>query len=134
MDNSGIIFNAGINHSIVLSPKYTFEFGGFYLSDQPQGIITISPQSNIFAGIQRSFAQKRGTLRVSVSDIFKSQQWEKRTLFSNIDATFKNTWDSRQFRLTLSWKFGKQTITGERRRKNASEEEKNRIQMEGSRG
>lgn len=134
VDNSGVIFNASINHSIILSKNYTLEFGGFYLSDQPQGIITISPQANFTFGIQRSFAQKRGTLRVSMSDVFKTQQWEKRTLFSNIDARFKNTWDSRQFRLTLNWKFGKQTVTGERRRKSASEEEKSRIQMEGSRG
>jgi iron complex outermembrane recepter protein len=130
VNNSGLIFNASINHSITMPRNYTLEFGGFYLSDQPQGIITIAPQANFNIGLQKQVFQKRGTIRLSFSDVFHTQQWNRITRFANIDASFNTTWDSRQVRLNLSWKFGKQTVPAERRRRSSSEEEKNRIQMD----
>lgn len=69
-------------------------------------------------------------MRLGFSDVFRGQQWNRITRFANIDASFNSTWDSRQVRLTLGWKFGRQTIPAERRRRSASEEEKNRIQMD----
>ncbi|HYF29557.1 MAG TPA: TonB-dependent receptor [Chitinophagaceae bacterium] len=130
VDNSGFIVNASINHTISLPKNYIIEFGGFYLSKQPQGIITIAPQGNLNIGVQKPFFQKRGIARLTFSDVFRTQQFKKDTRFANIDASFKNTFDSRQVRLSISWKFGKQTVPAERRRRSASEEEKSRIQIE----
>lgn len=130
VNNSGVILNASLNQSITLPRSYTLEFSGFYLSEQPQGIITIAPQANVNIGIQKQFLQKRGTVRLSFADIFRTQQWNRETRFANIEALFNSRWDSRQVRLNLSWKFGKQTVPGERKRKTSSEEEKNRVQMD----
>ncbi len=130
VDNSGVIFNASINHSISLPKNYTIEVGGFYLSNQPQGIITVAPQANLNIGVQKLFAQKRGTFRITFSDVFHTQQFKKITRFANVDAVFQNIFDSRQVRFGLTWKFGKQTVPSERRRKSASEDEKNRIQID----
>lgn len=130
VNNSGAIYNVSINHSITLPRNYTIDLNGFYLSKQPQGIITISPQANVNIGLQKQFLQKRASIRLTFSDLFHTQQWEKITRFANINAGFKSTWDSRQVRLNISWKFGKQTVQAERKRKTSSEDEKSRVQID----
>jgi len=85
------------------------------------------PNSQIDLGLQRSFWKTNGTLRVVYSDIFKGSQANS---FQNIgDFTIRNYsyFETRQVKLSFSYKFSSGNSKGPRARTSALENESGRI-------
>jgi iron complex outermembrane receptor protein len=123
-------FNLNSVNSFILSPTLTAELALNYLSGQQQGLLNIENIGwRLSPGIQKTFAEKKGTIKLSVSDLFKTRKWNYTTQFGNIDASYTSRTDSRVVTLSLGWKFGKKTVAQERKRKTSAEEEKGRVQF-----
>ncbi len=58
-------------------------------------------------GAGKSILRKKMDIRLSVTDIFNTQRWRQHVDFGRVNYNYLRKWESRNFRLQLSWKLGK---------------------------
>ena len=73
--------------------------------------------------------QRRGTLRLNVSDVFLTSIVNGASAASGVDEKFRQRRDSRVGTLAFTYRFGKGTVAPARRRSTGSESEQRRVQM-----
>ena len=73
-------------------------------------------------------------MKVSVSDIFKSMKFSGRSEFAGQLTIPSGSFDSRQIRAALTYRFGNNQVKAARQRKDAAEDEKKRTQGGGGIG
>lgn len=131
LDLSIPILNLNIQNRITLPKDWSAEVSGFYVSSAVQGVIVGNSLWAINAGISKQLMDKRLSLRLNVQDIFWSQRFSGKFNFQNLDVTVAGLNDSRQVRLTASYRFGNQKVQQARRRNGGADDEKNRINKNG---
>jgi hypothetical protein len=80
--------------------------GGWYVSGGLWSIFKINSQGAVNFGIQKTLLDKKATLKLNVQDIFFTNKATATTQYGSVDIISSNTWDSRQVRLTFSYRFG----------------------------
>lgn len=111
-------------------PKgFTLSASGWYNSPAIWGGTMRSKQQGSFdMGLQKKIWEGRGNLRVSVTDIFFTAPWGGVTdVIPGLRMTARGQWESRQVRLSFSYRFGNKEVKGARQRETGLESEKNRI-------
>ncbi len=63
------------------------------------------------------------TLKINVTDIFETSHWRSESTFKVISLNANGGWESRQFRVTLLWRFGNNQIKSVKQRTTDSESE-----------
>jgi hypothetical protein len=63
-------------------------------------------------------------LKLNVQDIFFTNKATATTQYGSVDIISSNTWDSRQVRLTFSYRFGNSKVSAARNRSTGLDEEK----------
>ncbi len=129
--NGSPAFTLNTINSLTLPKGITGELNFFYQSRQVYGISTIEPVYNISAGIQKAILQKKGTLRLNVTDIFYTNNVRGSTTFANIDEIFRTRRDTQVATLAFSYRFGSGTVAPARRRNTGTESEQGRVQLNG---
>ena len=86
------------------------------------------------AGMQKTIFKGNGTFKVSVSDIFFSMKFSGYSNFAGQYSRFTGSFESRQFKTALTWRFGSNTVKAANQRKDTSEEEKKRTRSSGGFG
>jgi outer membrane receptor protein involved in Fe transport len=110
-----------------LNKKKTFLATLYYEYNYPavQGIINSSSSSTLNIGFRSLFFNKKLTVGLNFDDIFRKNL----TLYSNrsqdINQTFLQYYDTRQFRISLTYKFGSTKLSLEER-ETGNQDEKNR--------
>lgn len=84
------------------------------------------PIWSVEAGAVKNFLKDRATLKMSVSDIFFTQQWNSRQVYGDLDLQANGGWESRQFKVNLTYLFGNNQVKGARKRKTGLDDEKSR--------
>lgn len=120
------------------SPAYSikttqvFHLGSFsselqvnYNSANTKGIINFKSQYYADIAVRRAFLEKRATVSLAVSDVFRTHNIRDDSHLLNNDFTFEYRYDSRIFRLGFSYKFG----NGKRKQQHriGAEDEKERV-------
>lgn len=59
------------------------------------------------AGISKQVLKNKGTIRLTIRDMFYTQNYSGYSTFQNSDEPFVVKWDSRVARISFSWRFGK---------------------------
>ena len=77
-------------------------------------------------GFQRAVLKDKGSLKISVSDVFKTSQGSAYAKYGNVDIDVKNHWDSRKLNITFNYRFGKDDFKTRANRSTASSDEENR--------
>ncbi|WP_082491555.1 outer membrane beta-barrel protein [Pedobacter sp. Leaf194] len=117
-----------LQQTFQLPKGFVAELMGFYNSRRLIGANQFfEPNSQIDLGLQRSFLQKNGTLRIVYSDTFKGSQADS---FQSVgDFTIRNYsyFETRQLKLSFSYKFSTGNSKGPRARTSALENESGRI-------
>jgi iron complex outermembrane recepter protein len=109
------------------SKTWTAELSGFYRTAGVEGVILIKPVGAISTGLAKQVLKTNGTLRLNVSDVFKTQHMEAVIKYGNVDGKFQEHRDSRAVNISFSYRFSKGKITGLRKRTSGSaNEEQNR--------
>ena len=84
------------------------------------------------AGLQKQVLKNKGTLKLSVRDIFASQNFTAYVNYRDIDVYIKSRHDSRTGALTFTYRFGKPLQNQQRRKTGGASEEQNRVKRGGN--
>ncbi|MBL7948523.1 MAG: TonB-dependent receptor [Bacteroidia bacterium] len=126
VQRTAVSFNT--NHAIRLPKEWALEVNGYFNSASVWGTWIVRPFGSMSMGFRKQLLDGKVTLRINVNDPFWTDRIRSTVRMENIDAQFNRFYDSRFVRFHVSWKFGKQTVAGNRQRRTGAEEEQNRIQ------
>lgn len=102
------------------------EISGWYTAPSIwQGTFKSDAMGGIDIGAQARILQGKGTLKLSVGDVFHTMQWGGRSSFVNQNLYAYGRWESTQARLNFTYNFGNAKIKS-RNRTSGAEEEKGR--------
>jgi hypothetical protein len=137
VDLNAASFNIYMQHSYKFGKKqdWTAEVSGWYNSPAIwEGAFKSKSMWTMDAGMQKTIFKGKGTFKVSVSDIFFSMKFSGYSNFAGQYSRFSGSFESRQFKTALTWRFGSNTVKAANQRKDASEEEKKRTRSSGGFG
>ena len=118
-----------------LGKGFKAEVSGFYASPTIwQGTFKSIAMYTIDGGLQKNILKGKGMLKASVSDIFHLMKWKGSTGFSGQFNEASGRWESRQFKLNFTYRFGNAQVKAARQRKSSIEEENKRTQQSGGMG
>jgi hypothetical protein len=125
-------FMANMNNQFNFEKGWGAELSGFYRSKAIEGQIVMNPMWRLDAGLQKQILKKKGSLKLSVRDIFNTQIFSGTVNYQDIDVYIKNYRDSRTFSLTFTYRFGKPIKNQQHRRVGGASEEQSRIKSSGN--
>ena len=132
VDLDVIAYNFYSQHTLKLNKTLTAELSGFYSSPSIwQGTFKSKEMWGIDAGLQKVIFKGKGNLKASVSDIFKTMQWGGTSDFTGQYIKAGGGWESRQFKLNLTYRFGSMQVKAARQRKTGLEDENKRVGSQG---
>lgn len=121
-------YNFYTSSTFTLPKNWTAEANMWYNSPNVYGIIRATkPQYAVNAGLSKSFWEKKGRLKVNVSDIFLTSFFNGSVDYQNMNLDLKSRWTSRRASVTFSYNFGNQNVKAARRRSTATDTEKSRV-------
>lgn len=109
-DAAGFTFN--MTNTLSLPGELTFEVSGNYVSKEIWGFQHFRPQGALNIGLQKSFFDGQGILRLSGTDVLATDNWrlDGDGVQENIDTFFTYDWYARSVNLTFTWNFGNNEI------------------------
>ena len=129
IDTSFTSFMVNMTQTFTIKQGFTVEVSGFYRAKTIEQLTVSEPMYVVSFGGQKTVMKGKGTVRLNLRDPFWLQRWEGRTKFDVVDTRVRNRWDNRQFTVSFTWRFGKNTqqVQPPRRRNSASQDEQNRV-------
>lgn len=103
------------------------EVSGFYRTEGIDGIFRIKGFGSVNLGISKQMLKNKGSLRLSIRDVFYTQKIKGESRYSNIDATFQQVRDSRVVNLSFTYRFNKGKINNNQRKRGGANEEASRV-------
>ncbi|HMX80426.1 MAG TPA: outer membrane beta-barrel protein, partial [Ferruginibacter sp.] len=80
------------------------------------------------AGIGKQVLKNKGTIRLSIRDMFAGSVFKGYSKYGTVDASFRNVNDSRAVSLTFTYRFNKGQLKATSSRRNSSaSDEQNRV-------
>jgi hypothetical protein len=125
-------FMANMNNQFKFKNGWSAELSGFYRSRGIEGQIVMNPMWRLDVGLQKQVLKKKGSLKLSVRDIFNTQIFSGSVNYQDIDVYIKNYRDSRTFSLTFTYRFGKPIKNQQHRRVGGASEEQSRVKSVGN--
>ncbi len=127
--NAGITaFNGYMQNTFKLPFSFTFEISGWYNSGGIwAGSFKNKGQGSLDLGLQKKLFKDRATLKLSYTDILHTSPWDSYSVYSGINSRAYGNWESQQFRVAFTWRFGNNQMKGMRQRSAGSEQEQKRI-------
>jgi hypothetical protein len=128
IDASITAFNGYMQNTFKLPYSFTFEISGWYNSGGIwAGSFKNKGQGSLDLGLQKKLFKDRATLKLSYTDILHTAPWDSYSVYSGINSRANGNWESQQFRISFTWRFGNNQMKGIRQRSAGSEQEQKRI-------
>ncbi|KAA2240195.1 outer membrane beta-barrel protein [Chitinophaga agrisoli] len=127
LDNQAFAAYVSSNATIRL-PWAVAELTGFYVSPLASGIFKMSAMFKLDAGVSKSILQQRGSLKLSVTDLFNTQRMKYRVEnYQQVNADYYNKTETRFVNLVFIYKFGNQYVKPGKNRKTGIDDVKARM-------
>ncbi|TKC00348.1 outer membrane beta-barrel family protein [Pedobacter cryophilus] len=120
-------YNFSSNQNFVLSKTSSAEMSFNYQSGLKYGIFTIKPQYGLNLGFKQNVLKNKGSLKLSINDVFNTRIQRISTNFSNMNISFNEKRETQTLNLSFNYRFGKNTVKAARKRATGLEDESNRI-------
>ena len=127
LDVNGVTFFGNMSNQFKFKKGWSAELSGFYRTKGIESQIVMNAMWRMDAGVQKKILKNKGTLKLSVRDIFNSQNFSGFVKYQDIDIKIKNTRDSRTGSLTFSYNFGKPLQNQQRRKTGSASDEQSRV-------
>ena len=82
---------------------------------------------SVDAGVQKAMMKGKGNLKLSVSDVFRTMRWTGLSNFAGQRLASNGGWESRQFKVNFTYRFGNTQVKAARQRKTGLEDESQRV-------
>ena len=113
-DNHGFAGIFTMQNSIHLPWRIQMEFNGSYITKRPGASNEqIKSSGYVDIGFSRSFAEKKWTVNLAISDIFWTSRWDNDCSYPGFQLWNWGKSESRQVKLNVTYCFGKQKSTRE---------------------
>lgn len=110
-----------------LPSEYSLELSGWFSGPGVWGATFVTkPMGSMDAAMKKELVQGRLILRLALSDIFYTNKWRSTSRIPQLEVNAKGGWESRQFRVNLTWNFGNQQAQI-KQRKSGADDLRNRI-------
>jgi len=119
--------NLQLNQSFTINKGLKAEIYGFYSSPTYYGIKQYKTQYAVRAGLSQSVLHNNGSIRLMITDIFNSDEYQYTSNYSNLDLTGKEKVGSRFVMLTFTYRFGKQTVKSQTRHTGGNADDQKRL-------
>ena len=126
LNNGKPAFDLRTSNSFTLGKGWQSEVNMNYNSGGQYGFMVSKSQWGLALGVQKSLFNKKGTLRLNVTDIFWTNLPRATITYNNYIEKWRAYRETRVANLTFTYRFGKNTVQAARRRATASEEERSR--------
>jgi hypothetical protein len=115
-----------------LGKGWTGELSGWYSTPSIwQGTFKSSQLGSVDGGFQKTVLKGKGTVKASVSDIFRTIKWKGTSDFTGQRTIASGNFDSRVFKLNFTYRFGNNNVKASRQRKTGIEDESKRVGSQG---
>ena len=108
----------------------TLELSGFYHSVGVNGLIDFQPFGQATLGAQKSFWKEQLTVRLVASDVLFTNRQRGAVCYQDMDIQFRTQNESRQLRLSVSYKFGNQKLKAAAKRETGLSDERGRVKTD----
>lgn len=122
-----VAYNLYMSNNFTLSKTVSAEVSGWYNSASQYGFYRAQPMGGFSVGVQKKVMDGKGNLKLNVNDPFWLNHFNGRAAVQDIDFRVQSRWESRQIRLTFTYRFGNQNVKGARQRNSATSAEQNRV-------
>jgi iron complex outermembrane recepter protein len=126
--NTGIIVQGNTTQSFTLPKRWTAELTLNYQGPEQTPFAFSKAQWMLSAGAQKAILKGKGSLRFNVADIFRTFYPRVTSEFVSYRQYFTAARDTRIASVNFTYRFGKNTVSGARRRTTGVEDEKSRAQ------
>lgn len=101
-------FNLQLNTTNTFTLPYNFsaELSGWYQGPQVYGYMDLKSMYAVNAGIQKTFWDRKGSVKLSVNDLFRSMSPRGSSSFATYHEDFIVTRDTRTVGISFSYRFG----------------------------
>jgi hypothetical protein len=114
-----------LSTEFLIHKKNKFEVSAQYFGPRLGGVFNMQPRWALNFAYKRTFLKDRLEAVAGINDLFYTLIGKNHVKFQNQDWTVCETQDSRRFKISLSYRFGKIKI--EKRETNSNEEEKEKL-------
>lgn len=116
------------DNTFTLPRNFSLNISGWYTGPNYWGgTFKLKPMGSLDLGVQKELMDKKLTVRLNLSDVFKTQHWFAISNFSGLYVDANGNYESRQLRLNLSYRFGSNEVAKRRERESGAEKESERI-------
>jgi iron complex outermembrane recepter protein len=122
---SNYMFN--LNNQFKISKTLKADIGGFYRPRGNEDLILINPMVGINGGISKTMLKGKGTLKLSFRDIFNTQQFTASIKYGTVDTRIQQWNDRQTMGLSFTYRFSKGIKFQSAKKKEKSDDEKNRV-------
>ncbi|RYY57244.1 MAG: TonB-dependent receptor [Chitinophagaceae bacterium] len=123
---TSFIFNT--TQQFKLTKTFLAELTGFYRNGWLEGVLRVKSIWHLGAGLSKQVWNKKGTIRLSVRDIFWTQKLKARSRYGNVDLAMNQVSDTRIVSLGFNYSFSKgKKISPVKRSAGSMNEEQGRI-------
>jgi hypothetical protein len=103
------------------------ELSGFYRTEAIEGVVRIKGFGIVNMGLSKQMLKNKGSLRLSVRDVFWTQRIKGEIKYSNVDATFQEFGESRVMNVSFTYRFMKGKVNTPQRKRGGANEEASRV-------
>ncbi|MBK8922443.1 MAG: TonB-dependent receptor [Saprospirales bacterium] len=116
--------------NVALPAGFKMEINGWYMTNFLEEFFDIRSMGGLDLGVSKTFWKDRGRLSLSFNDVLYTERSRLRVDYADVIVDFSEREDSRNMRLTFSYRFGNTELKNARRRSTGSEDESSRVKVE----
>ena len=118
-------FNAYASNTFSLPSKIKFEVSGWFSSPSVWGgTYRTKSLGSLDLAVQKKVFKDKINVRMAVSDLFYTSNWQGDTQFGAVSIRANGGYDSRQFKINLSYNFGNSNVKASQRKTGVDDENK----------
>ncbi|MGX5820559.1 TonB-dependent receptor domain-containing protein [Chitinophaga lutea] len=122
-------FFGNFQNTLTFKKGWSAEVSFWYNSRQisQEGLFRMNAMYAVNAGVQKQVLNKKGTIRLNVNDLFRTQHFSGDYEVGGRYTSLNTRWDSQQLRASFTYRFGNSNVKEARNRKTGLEDEQSRV-------